>query len=455
MANTLITSAIIAKETLMNFENNLVLARDIDWSYADKFGQGDDQIGNTYNLRKPINVVATDNNMAWSAANSAVKENYVTLCVDRTLTVPMSFSEGDLALKVERFSDRFVKKASTTIAAKLDRNIADSIVNSTVAASSSTSDLGTGGLQTLTVGVANSAGYAVGAYGTAITPSLVTYAHKVLQDQGCPDDGDLYGVLSTTANQQLVLAQSSLFNPLTDVDKLYKKGIIGVYDGIKFSVSQSCVSHTNGAQPTLAVSAGNATSGWTETATLTVTSTAGAISAGDVFQFPGVYIVNPLTKSITDVPFQVQVLAAYNSGVTSVVVSPAPISAGPYQNISATVNGVTAQLTGAVLPGVAVVGSAAQGLLGVESLIFHKQAIVAASPKFEIPKKSSMDMAEVIADDEVDGFTMRFLRGYDMIGASTAFGGGVGTGGPGFVSRFDAMYGIKTANPAWIVRLRS
>lgn len=447
--SSLITSAVIRQETLLNFENNLVIAGRCDWSYSDRFGKNDAQIGNSISLRKPINVLATLNNMAWNAANSAIQENQVKLVIDTTLTVPMSFSEGDMSLKVEKFSDRFVKKASTTIAATLDLRIADSIVNSKVGVASATSGLSTAGLDPNAVGVANSAGYAVGVYGSALTPDAVAFAHKVLADQACPQDDEIYGILSTTHNRQLVIAQASLFNPLMDVNELYKKGYIGTYDGIKFAQSQSLVQHVNGAQGTLVVSAGNLTSGWAETGTLTVTATAGAIKAGDVFQAPGVYLVNPLTKQPTDVLAQFQVLADYIIGSTSIVVSPAPISAGPYQNISATVNGVTLALTGSATP-----GAGAVGLSGIESLIFHKQAICCASPELEMPRKSSMDMAERIANDEIDGFTFRFLRVYDAVGASAAFGGGVGTGGPGFISRFDSIFGIKTANPAWIVRLR-
>ena len=96
-----------------------------------------------------------------------------------------------------------------------------------------------------------------------------------------------------------------------------------------------------------------------------------------------------------------------------------------------------------------------QGLGGVESIIFHKKAIQAVCIEFTMPKKSSMDMAEIIKGDDLEGFKFRFLRGYDMIGASGSFGGGVGTGGPGFISRLDAGYGIKTSQPAWIVRLLS
>jgi len=452
--SALLTSAIIAKETLLNFENNLVLARNVDWSYNDKFGNGDDQLGNTYTLRKPINVVAQDNNMAWVAGNSSVTENKVTLVIDRTLTVPMSFSEGDLALKIERFSDRFIKKATATIAAKLDLAIAGAIVNSTVGASSATSGLDTNGLGPTGPGVANAAGYAIGAYGTALTTDTLSYAKKVLQDRGCPDDGEVYAVLSTSAHRNLVLAQATIFNALTKIDDNYRKGYIGNWDGLEISYSQSLVNHTNGAQATLAVSAGSAASGWAETGTLTVTATTGAIKAGDVFQFPGRYIVNPLTKEVTDVPFQVQALADYAIGVTSVVVAPAPIHGGAYQNVSASVNSVTAQLTGASLPGAAVVGSAAVGLSGIESLVFHKSAIAVASPAFSKPKKA-VEMAEIIENDEIDGFRIRFIRDYDSIGASGSFGGGVGVGGPGSVNRFDAMYGVKVANNEWIVRVRS
>ena len=45
--SNLITSAIIAKETLLNFRNNLVIAGNCDWKYNEKFGQSENPIGNT------------------------------------------------------------------------------------------------------------------------------------------------------------------------------------------------------------------------------------------------------------------------------------------------------------------------------------------------------------------------------------------------------------------------
>lgn len=454
--STLITPAIVGKETLMNFRNNLVVAGNIDWQYNDEFSKTDGRIGNSFSLRKPVGFTGTRNNMAWNGGNSSVIENYVKLVVDRTYTIPLSFTEGDLSLKLERFSSRYIKPATANIASNLDADLVASIVNSVPGALSDTSGQGTGGLDATALGVANSAGYAIGAYGTAITPTLITQAKQILMDQSAPDDGELYGFLSTSASQQLSIANTTIFHPLLDVDRVFRKGEIGVFAGIKFSTTQSMVQHVNGAQATLIVSAGTVTSGWAETAALTVAATGAAIRAGDVFQAPTQYLVNYQTKQVTSTPFQVQVLAAYNSGVTSVLVSPAPISAGPYQNISATLNGVTLQLTGAVLPGVTVVGSAAVNLSGVESLIYHKSAIVAASPGLYTPKASSMDLSQIISDEDVPDFRIRLLQGFDILGVSgTSGAGGVGSSGPAQVTRFDVQFGYKTCQPAWIVRLRN
>lgn len=453
--STLVTSAVISKETLLNFENNLVIGRMADWSYSDKFAKPESQIGNSCTLRKPINVNFAKNNMAWNAAQSVVVENVIKLVVDRTITVPMSFTEGDLALKVERFSERYIKPAARVLASNLDSDIASAVINCAVGALSPTSGLGTNGLDAAALGTASSAGYVVGLYNTTLTPDTVLQARQVLLDQGCPDDGELYGALSTKANRQLVGAQATLFNTLGSVEGEYKKGYIGDYAGIEFSTTQSLANHTNGTQPTLVVSAGNLATGWAEFGTLTVTALAGAIKAGDVFVSPDIYIVNPLTKIITSTPAQFTVVADAIATATTVTVSPAPISGGQYQNISATLNGDTLSLTGASTPGVA-----SQGLSGVESLVFHRKAIAVVSPEFEVPTKG-VEMAESIKGDDLEGFKVRFLRVYDALGTSAVAqatpgtGGGVGTAGPAYISRFDGMYGIKVTNPAWIVRIRN
>ena len=447
--SSLITSAIIAKETLVRFESTNVIANLCDWSYSNEFAKPTEKIGSTYNLRKPVLTTATKNNLAWVAANSAVQDNTVQIVVDRTIMVPMSFTEGDMALKVSRFAERYVQPVVDQVAASLDSDVADAIINSATPAANANAGLNPNGLATIS-SVPNAAGYVVGTYGTALNTATVMLAKKILLDQLCPI-GDIVGVLSTDAQSQLNQAQATIFNPLLNVSGTYKKGQIGEFAGIKFYASTNLASHTNGTNTTLAITAaaGNTiSSGWAETATLTVTATAGAVRAGDMYTVPGVFLVNPLTRVPTTNLFQFQVVTAANAGATSIVVSPAPISGGQYQNISATVASISATLIGAA--------GGNTNSSGVESLLFHKKAIQLVSPPFTLPKASSKDMVESISDpDDVEGFKLRYIREYDSLGVSGAFGGGVGTGAPGWVSRLDGMYGIKVSNPAWVVRIRS
>lgn len=451
MANsTLLSNAKISKETLRMFKNQLVIGTVIDWSNSDKFGRGDDQIGVSYRIRRPIQVLGTENDMSWSAANAAVTETSVSLVVDRTLTVPMSFSDADLNLKLEKFSDRIIKKATRYMASKFDASICRSIVNAvtgTTAFGGSDQFGATSGAGV--VGVANFASFVVKpASGSVLTPATILEAKKRLQDMGAPDD-DIYGVLSTGANSELVTAQATLFNTLTVIDKTYRAGFIKEYDGIKFALSQSLATHINGAQTSLVVSAGELATGWAETTDLTVTATGAALRSGDVFEVAGVYRVNPITKEQTDTLYQFTVLSAssagtvdpvtgqtsYASGATKVTVGPAPVLAGPYQNVSATLVGKTISLVGAA------------NLVSQESLIFHKSAIQAVSVALDVPR--GKDMAFSIEGDDIEDFKIRFIREYDSLGV-----GGVNGAKPAYIARMDAAYGFKVVQPDWVIRLR-
>lgn len=416
--STLLTSQVISKETLAQVENMLIAGNRVDWSYSEKFGKQDAQIGTSYNIRRPVLTNIQRNNLAYTAALANVTETNVNLALGTTLTTPMTFSDTDLAYKVERFSDRFVKNAAARIAATMDADIADAAINAA----------------TLGQSVQTGAGWVVGAYGTALSTATVLQAKQYLLDAAMPDDGEVFGILTPKANMELANAQITLFNAQDSIAAIYKKGYIGTFAGVQFSVSQSLTSHVNGGVSALTIGAGSVvlTAGWAETGVFTVTSTGATIHAGDVFTVAGVYAVNPLTKAVTSNLAQFTAVTSAGSGSTSITVSPAPITAGEYQNISTTVASKTASLIGNV------------GATGQESLIFHKKAIAVASPELVLPKASSFDMAEYVKSDETD-LGIRFLRGYDMVGAS---------GAVGFVSRLDAIYGIKIVKPEWICRLR-
>lgn len=434
--SALITNAVIRQETLMLAENSLVVNGNVTWM-NEEFKKNP-RIGNVVNVRRQVSVLPTRNNMAWVGSNSSVADTYVPMAINRSLTQPLSFTTGDLALKLERFSERYLKPVINTMAAMLDADVCDSISNSGTPTLSATQGFDSSGLSTNQAGTPSAAGRVVGAFGTALTPATIMLAKQYLVDVGCPQDGDIVGFLSSKAQSDLSQAQATLFNPLLNVDRVYKAGEIGDYAGIRFHTTQSCATHMNGSLAALAVTSGTLTSGWAESATMLVTSSAG-VQLGDMYEAPTQLVVNPYTKFSTSLKMQFQVVGIPDG--THVVLSPAPISAGPHKNVSATIDGSSLALVGAT------------GASGQESLIFHKSAIGVASIELPVDDENTTSMN--IKDKDADGFIIRYIKAFDALGVSAVAGaGGVGSSGPASIRRFDVGWGTKVLNTALVVRVR-
>lgn len=439
----ILNSAILARETSTQYNNALIIGKRISWKYQEKFGSqftnNDDPIGQNITVKLPLLSVPQRNDMSFVSANSvpsaANPQPTTTISIDRTLTTPMVFNESDIALRLAQFSQDHIEPAANIHANFCELDISNAVSN--CASGSVTSNFGSSsGLATVTANI-NYAGYVVGDNATALSATTVMKAVNVLKARSVPADSRIYGILSNNANASLTTQQQTLFQPLLNIDDSYRNGLIGRYAGVEFSTSQNTVVHVNGAQTTLAVTAGSVNAGFPETAALTVTATTQAIKAGDAFQSASVFLVNPQTKQPTQLPAQFTVLQDYASGVTSVVVGPAPVFGGPQQNITATINGTTLNLVGAA------------NSVNDESYIFHKEAIQGVSPKLYLPKGLELSY-EFGAGKDGMGFRGRYVRAYDAFGVI----GGVGTGASQLGSRFDTCYAIKTLRHEWIVRLR-
>ena len=117
MANTLITPSIIAKEALMQLENNLVMANRVHREYKKEFtgGQGD-----TVSIRKPVKFYTAD---GATRVNQDVEEKSTSITVDQRKHVSWKFSTQDLTLSVEEYSERYIKPAAITLANTVDRSL--------------------------------------------------------------------------------------------------------------------------------------------------------------------------------------------------------------------------------------------------------------------------------------------------------------------------------------------
>lgn len=401
MANTLVTSDMIAKEALLLLENNLVFARGVNRKYEKDFN-GEYKVGDTVNVKTPSQYTVR------SGAAASVQDNVqgsVPVVVDQQKGIDVEFTSKELALDLQDFSKEVLAPQIITLANHVDFS----------------------GLE-LYKSVPN----AVGTPGT-IPSSMKTYAQAGarMNNEGAPIDEERHIVMDALSEVELIDAQKGLFQSSSQIKEQYEKGRMGMAAGFNFAMSQNVNNHTVGAwvgtplvNATLASGATSVvTDGWTGTVS-------GLLKKGDVVTFAGCYAVNPLTKQSTGYLRQFVITADVNSssGAATLPIFPAMISTGATQNVSA-LPADNAAIT--------VLGAA--GTLSPTNLAYHKDAFTLVTVDLPLPK--GMDMASRAASKKA-GLSIRFIRGYDINSDK-------------FISRLDVLYGWKAIRPELACRIQA
>jgi hypothetical protein len=167
------------------------------------------------------------------------------------------------------------------------------------------------------------------------------------------------------------------------------------------------------------------TDGWTN-------STTGILKAGDVFTIAGVYAVNPVPgesgKTAQSYLQQFTVLADADSGATTgpatLTISPAIITSGPYQTVSA-----------APADNAAITVRGTGGTPYPQMLGFHKNAFALVTCPLEMP-----DGASFKARESSNGLSVRVIKDYDFTNDEDRI-------------RLDILYGKKAIYPDLAARL--
>jgi hypothetical protein len=268
-------------------------------------------------------------------------------------------------------------------------------------------------------------------------------AQVPLDRMSVPRDGKRMAAIEPGANATIVAGLSGLFNNQSVLADQYKTGIVKTGAGLDLAMSQNVPSHTvgplggtplvNGANQGLINSGATdnphanttslVTDGWTASA-------AARLNKGDTFTIANVFSVNPETKASTGQLQSFLVTADVSSdgsGNATIVVSPAIIAGGAYQNVTARPADNAA----------IVVTSGVAGTTYTNNIVWHKDAFTFVSPKQELP--GGMDMAYQASMADEGGMTLRFVRGYDITNNR-------------FVSRFDILWGGAVTLPNFGVR---
>lgn len=401
MANTTLTADIIAKEAVRVLDNELVMTKKVFRGYENEYTEGKNgyKVGDTISIRKPTDFTVRDG--AVMNAQDVV-EGKTTIVVDQRKGVDFKFTSQDLTLKIGELSERVIKPAMIQLANQMDVS-----------------------LHGLYKYVPNW----VGTPGNTIN-SFADFAKgpERLDELAVPQDGRC-AVLSPADNWGLVGSQTALYTD-SIVKPAYRNGTMGMIAGVDTYMTQNVQTHTTGADVTGTVNQSITTATTTyasvkDTNQQTITTANVTLNAGDVISIADVYDVNPVTKAA--LPFQKQ-FTVISYTTNEVVISPAIIWTGAFQNVSVT-SGVTDLNTKAITSVQTAAGAYRQ------NMIFHKNAFALVS----VPLVSPPGAVDV-ARQTYKGTSVRVIPVYDGVNDESAW-------------RLDILYGVKAIDPRLAVRL--
>ena len=413
MANSIITPAWITDVTLSHFVNESAFAKYVNYDYNDQFRAAGSKVGDTINVRKPVQGTVRSG----ATANiQDVNEPKLPITVEPEFGIDWAFTDFDLTLKVDKFEERYCKPFGSRLAAEFDLRCAQHIYQKVW------NFVGTPGTSPATADIGLQAG-------------------EILDNNAAPRGDIRHFSLTPKANRTLIGGLAGFFNSQSTLSKQYDSGVLQKSLGFEPHMSQNLPTHTvgalggtplvNGANQGLinsgttdnpwAASTDLVTDGWTAAA-------ANRLKAGDVFTLAGVYAVQPITKQNLGYLQTFVVtsdVASDASGNATITVWPAIIAGGAYQNVSAR-PADNAALT-------IVTGTASTAY--PQNIMFHKDALAVVTMEMDVP--NGMDMAH---RSNYEGVSLRFVRGFDITNNKR-------------ICRFDMLAGFGVVRPEWACRV--
>lgn len=383
MANTVITPTWYTKETARILVNNLKFASNVNRSYDDQYVQAGAKVGYTVNARLPQRFQVTEGQ---ALQIQGINDQYVPITLTHQKNVAFSFSSAQMTMEVDMVRTRYVNPAAVALANIVDYD----------------------GLTTVYKDIYQ----AVGTPGT-VPNSNLTYlqAGAKLTNSSVPAGGRV-AVLDPTSMVTLANANLALFNPTAQISEQYREGqFAGRALGVdSWYEDQNVAKHTTGtftASTPLVKGAGQTGStlvvdGWASGAT--------SLKKGDIFTVAGVFQVNPVSYASTGQLQQFVVTADVSdtSGEISIPISPAIITSGQLQTVSASpADNAVVTVLGAT--------SATAGTLATtvtpQSLLYHPDAF--ALVMADLHKPTSGVETTTVRSKEL-GISIRMVQQYQI-----------------------------------------
>ena len=373
MSNTLVTCSIVARETLPILKNMLSFSKNVNRDYEDEFGGNMSRgyaPGQTINIKRPPRYT-------YRAGRVAVPQATVETTVPLTLSqggCDINFTSIERTLSLTKLEDK-LQAAIAPVANEIDRQ----------------------GLQLAhfnTYNLINAAGAVPNTQALAL--QAVTDLNARLDNMGAPRDKRRCMISNPKLNGALIQGFAGLFNSSRKISEQYDSGMMVDSLGLSYDMDQNVDVHTNGAATATNINGANQTG-----SSVTVVATAGGtLTRGTIINLPGVFAVNPQNRTSTGDLMDFVVTADVAAGATSIPISPAIVTSGPFQNVTAS------PTTGSPY----VIRGAASTSYGC-NVAFHKDAFTLAMVPMWAPPggKGVIDVAQ----RTMDGFTVKVTEFYD------------------------------------------
>lgn len=404
---------------LAALKNEVLIGGMVDRSYEKEFGN--QKIGDTVYARAPVYYQAVDGPDVTGQFQSA-EDGKVPVTLDQHKTVPVQFPIHDKTLMMPNFRPNYIDPMAEELAQCIDQSVVDRYWE-----------------------IPN----IVGTPGTGITDTSDIGAVKVFMERraiplqgllGFMEPGDAEAVAKNIENKANVegstaamrrstigtIRNFSLYStPVQAVHTVGNYGGTPLVNGAGQVKTYSAADDLDSAKKVSETKRQQLiTDGWTNSVT-------GVLKKGDIITIDGVYDINFRTKKQVGTELkQFTVLQDANSGASTgpatLVISPAIIVSGPYQNVSA------APADNAAI----TVKSGAANSTHIQQIFFPKPALTMVMAPLEIGDgMDNLKPTRVTAD----GFSLSMFQSGDINTLKS-------------LKRVDALWGIKWVRPEFAVR---
>lgn len=395
MSNVLVTSSIVAKETLAVLENMLSFSSMVNRDWEDEFKSNMARgyaPGATINIKKPPRYT-------YRAGRVAVPQATVETTVPLTLSqggVDLNFTSFERTLSLTKLNDK-ITAAIAPVVNEIDRQGLE------LARLTAFNTIGTPGTLPTT---------------QALALAAMTGVGQRLDEMGAPRDRRRGFVMNPALNASMIQGLAGLFNNSDILSKQYGSGVMVDSLGLMVGMDQNVGIQTNGT----AVVGTNTVNGAGQTgSTITVNALNGTITRGTKITFANVFAVNPQSRASTGSLAQFVVTADAANGATSISISPALTPSGAFQNVTASpANAATITIFGT-----------ASGSYNT-SVGFHKDAFTLAMVPMYAPPDGKGVVS--VSQQSYRGFTVKVTEGYDIINDNT-------------IMRVDVLFGWAATYP--------